>query len=216
MNKLLKKEFALSMHPTAPMFLALSAMLLIPNYPYYVTFFYMGLSLFFTCLSGRENNDVFYSITLPVSKKDVVGARFLYAVIFELAQIVLCVPLAFVRQKMNATVGTNAVGMDAGIALIGLSLVMLGLFNAVFFGTYYKDVTKVGTAFIKSSVAVFVYICAVEAFTHFVPFFISLDTPDSEFLLPKFAVLAAGLVIFALITFVSYKKSVKNFEKQDI
>ena len=38
MKKLLYKEIRLGMHPTNPLFLGLSAMLLIPNYPYYVIF----------------------------------------------------------------------------------------------------------------------------------------------------------------------------------
>ena len=41
---LLKKEFRLCMHPTAPMMLALSALILVPAYPYAITCFY-GLGL---------------------------------------------------------------------------------------------------------------------------------------------------------------------------
>ena len=48
MLRLLQKEIRLAMHPTVPIFLLLSAMLLIPNYPYYVAFFYTGLGVFFT------------------------------------------------------------------------------------------------------------------------------------------------------------------------
>ena len=43
MKHLLYKEWRLAMHPTALLFLPLSAMLLIPNYPYYVIFFYTSL-----------------------------------------------------------------------------------------------------------------------------------------------------------------------------
>lgn len=39
MRALLIKEIKLSLHPTIPIFLLLSAMLIIPNYPYYVVFF---------------------------------------------------------------------------------------------------------------------------------------------------------------------------------
>lgn len=55
MKELLKKEISLVLHPTNWLFLALSALVLVPNYPYYVTFFYTGLGIFFLCLSGREN-----------------------------------------------------------------------------------------------------------------------------------------------------------------
>ena len=53
MKQLLQKELALTLHPTSVLFLALSALLLVPGYPYYITFFYTGLGIFFTCLNGR-------------------------------------------------------------------------------------------------------------------------------------------------------------------
>ena len=43
MKNLLMKELRLALHPAAVMFLALSAMLLIPNYPMYVILFYTSL-----------------------------------------------------------------------------------------------------------------------------------------------------------------------------
>lgn len=55
LKKLLRKELVLSMHPTVPLMLLLCVMVLIPNYPYTVVFFYSTLSLFFTCLLGRES-----------------------------------------------------------------------------------------------------------------------------------------------------------------
>ena len=215
MINLLKKEFSLAMHPTAPMFLALSAMLIIPNYPYYVVFFYTGLAIFFTCLSGRENNDIFYSMLLPVSKRKIVAARFIYAVILEMAQIAIAVPFALIRQSMD--IGGNAVGMDAGISLFALSLPMMTLFNAVFFGSYYKDVKKVGASFAKASIAMFLYIAVAETLAHIIPFMRDvLDTPDTEYVPEKLIVLAVCVLIYATGTFFVYRRAVKNFEKQDI
>lgn len=215
MKNLLKKELALSMHPTAPMFLALSAMLLIPNYPYYVVFFYTGLAVFFTCLNGRENNDVVFTLTLPVSKRDAVRARFAFTVLLEAAQIAAAVPFAILRRAMPLP--GNAVGMDANVALFGLSLVLLGIFNLSFYSIYYRNVDHVGKAFVSASVWMFVFIAAAETCDHTVPFFRDrLDTPDPGFLPEKLAVLAAGLAIFALLTAAAYRKSVRNFEALDL
>ena len=66
MSKLLKKELALCLHPAAVVMLLLSALVLAPNYPYAVSFFYLTLGLFFICLGGRENHDVIFTLTLPV------------------------------------------------------------------------------------------------------------------------------------------------------
>lgn len=89
MKELLKKEISLVLHPTNWLFLALSALVLVPNYPYYVTFFYTGLGIFFLCLSGRENKDLEYTVALPVEKRDVVRARILVALLLEAAQMLL-------------------------------------------------------------------------------------------------------------------------------
>lgn len=214
MKNLLKKELLLAMHPTAPLFLLFSIMMLIPNYPYYVVFFYAGLAVFFICLNGRENNDVFYTLSLPISKRSVVKARMSFVVFLELLQILLAVPFAILRQKMP--VGGNAVGMDANIALFGFSFILLGLFNYSFFSIYYKNANQVGKAFVVSSIIVFVYIIIAEAATYIVPFMKNLDTPDPLFLPQKIAALAVGFTIYVLLTFLVYKKSLKNFEIFDL
>lgn len=215
MKTLLIKEFRLALHPTAPLFLALSTMLLIPNYPYYVIFFYTGLAIFFTCLTGRENHDVFYTLSLPLRKRQIVLARFWLTVIVQLLQMALAIPFAIVRQSFRMP--GNAVGMDANIAFFGLSFVMLGLFNIVFFPVYYRNTDKVGKAFILSSVAVTIYMILAEALAHIVPFMRDrLDTPDPQFLNWKLAILFVGAAIYALATFAAYRMAASSFEKLDL
>ncbi|MCI1946320.1 ABC-2 transporter permease [Clostridium luticellarii] len=215
MKNMLYKEFNLAMHPTSIMFLLLSAMLLIPNYLYYVTFFYTALAIFFTCLSGRENNDIFYSMTLPVRKRDIVKSRFLYVVILELVQILTAVPFALIRRTY--TLPGNIAGIDANVAFFGFSFMMLGIFNLVFFTRYYRNTDKVGTAFAVGSTAIAVFMLAAESGVHIVPFMKNvLDTRDPDFILYKVAVLIGGIILYVLMTFFSYMKSAKSFEKLDL
>ncbi len=101
MKALLKKELALALHPINVIFLAMSAYLLIPNYPYYVTFFYTSLGIFFVCLTGRENHDVDYTMLLPVRRRDLVRARIGFAVGIEIAQLLTCIPFAIISQRIN-------------------------------------------------------------------------------------------------------------------
>jgi len=56
MKNMLYKEFKLALHPTSIIFLSLSAMVLIPNYPYYVTFFYVMLGVYFMCLADCQGS----------------------------------------------------------------------------------------------------------------------------------------------------------------
>ena len=215
MSKLLKKEFLLSMHPITPLMLALSAMVLIPNYPYAVMFFYMTLATFFTCMLGRENHDVVYTMTLPVAKSDIVKARISFVVISELLQMLLLVPFSLLRQFLNPM--KNEAGMDANIVLFAEGFLLFGIFNLLFFYGYYKNVDKVGISFVKASVVFFILVVIDAVATHTIPFVQNcLDTPDPKYLEYKLIVLGAGIVLYLIMTIWVCKASIKNFEKQDL
>lgn len=213
--KLFKKEIKLAMHPTALIFLSFSAMLLIPNYPYYTAFFYTALGIFFTCLTGRENNDILYSMLLPVKKTDIVKARFTYVIVLEILQLIVAIPFAILRSTYPAEILQNGVGTNANITLFGFVLIMLGLFNLVFFNNYYKNVLKVGSAFVKGATLIFSYMLIVEVLMHF-PFTIIDKANSFTPNLIQFIILGIGIVVYVLLTFLSYKKSQKSFEMLDI
>ena len=215
MNKLLKKELSLCLHPAAVMMLALSALMLVPNYPYAVTFFYMTLGLFFICLGGRENNDVIYSLTLPVAKRDVVTARVALAVLLELLLLLLCV--GFIRLHAVILPDPNAAGMDANLALIGEGFLFFGLYHLVFFPSYYRDVNKVGLSFVKGCVFAAVFVIADIVLCYTVPLFRDvLDTLDSRHLGAKLVFLGASVLLYLLTTLLSLRISQRRFEAQDI
>lgn len=215
MKHLLLKELKLSLHPTVIVFLILSSMLLIPNYPYLVVFFYTSLGIFFTCLLGRENKDVEYTALLPVAKSDIVTSRVITIVIIELFQIIFAIPFAILRSKMPLP--PNEVGLDANISLFAMAFILCGIFNIVFLSLYYKNVTKVGTAFNFSCGTSFLFIIIVETLTHIDGFFKDvLDTPDSQFLFQKLIVLAISILIFCILTITAYNISKARFEKFDL
>lgn len=215
MIHLLYKEWKLAAHPTIPLFWMLSALLLIPNYPYYVTFFYTALAIFFVCLNGRENKDIAFSAMLPVRKRRIVDSRILFALIIEGVQLLLAVPVAFLRQMLP--IPGNLVGMDANIAFFGLSLGMLGLFNLIFFSAYFRSPDRVGRAFTLASAGIFLYMICAELLVHIQPFFRDrLDTPDPCFLTEKICTLALGLLVFAALTALALRISRRAFEKLDL
>ena len=212
---LLKKEFRLCMHPTAPMMLALCALILTPAYPYAITCFYMTLAIFFTCLTSRENHDAAYTACLPVSRRDMVRGRMGLACILELAQLLVCLGFIFLRPVTGST--ENSAGMDANIAVIAEGLIVFGLFNVLFFPRRYKDITKVGPPFILAGAAVFLYITLSIVSTYAVPFVRDvLDTPDPEHLAEKLIFLACAVAAYALLTFFGFRLSVQRFEKVDL
>ena len=212
---LLKKEWKLVMMPVPLLFLLLSALVLVPNYPYYVTFFYTTLGIFLMLQSARENRDLYYMALLPVTKREMVKARFLLVLSVEGLQMLVCIPLLLLRASYGEL--KNAVGIEANIAFLGLSLVLLGLFNRIFFPMHYKNAYDLGKPFIVSSAVLAVSIFVLEALQHVLPYFSTVcDSYAPEDQLRQLPVLLGGAAIFALLTLRSYRLSVSRFEKADL
>ncbi len=136
MKLLMKKEWKLVVTPVPLLFLLLSALVLVPSYPYYVTFFYNALGIFLMLQAARENRDVYYMALLPVTKRDVVRARFSTIVTLQLLQALVCVPFMLLRRGYAQI--NNPVGIEANLAFLGFGFVLMGLFDLVFLPMHYK------------------------------------------------------------------------------
>lgn len=215
MKDLLYKEFKLAAHPTTFIFLSFSTMMLIPSYPYYVAFFYTTLSLFFVFLTGRENKDIFYTVTLPIRKRDAVKARCWMAAIIELVQITISIPFAILSAAINPR--GNLAGIDANFAFFGLVFLMFAIFNIIFIPMFYKTAYKVGIPFVISSIALAIYILAAESLV-WIPSPIKdfLDTTAPGTAMKQLPLLLAGCAIWVLTMLLTYQKAASNFEKVDL
>jgi len=215
MKDLIYKEFKLAIHPTCYLFLLMAFMLLIPNYPYYVAFFYQTLGIFFIFVSGQASNDVYFTTLLPIPKRAAVKARFAVIVIMELAQIVVSIPFAMLRNSLNPA--ENQAGIEANVALFGLVFLMYAIYNLVFLTMFYKTAFKVGLPYIIACVAMFAFVGVAETAVHLIPVLkTTLDTLDPTYLPQQLAVLIVGMAAFALVTVLAYLKSAARFEKIDL
>lgn len=217
MKALLYKEFKLAMHPTTYLFMAIGAMLMIPSYPYYVAFIYTCLGIFFIFLSNRENKDTFFTASLPVRKSDVVKSRVFIVAIVELLQLVIGIPFAIIGIRINPNPAGNMAGIEANMAFFGLVLIMYALFNAIYLPLFYKTTVKVGIPLVFASIAVSIYVVAIEVAVQMIPFLKThWDTTDPAMAMYQFPILIVGLLIFALSMWLTYRKSANNFEKVDL
>ena len=214
-GKLLKKEIALCIHPAAWMMLALAVLILIPNYPYAVSFFYLTLGLFFICIGARENHDVTFTMTLPVKKRALVTGRFLLAMLLELLSLLLAGLMILLHSLLIHT--PNGAGMEANIVLLGEGLLLYGVFHLIFFPLHYRDTSRVGLPFLFASAAVFLLITADVVLSYAFPFWRDvLDTPDPTQLRVKLLFDLGCAVFYALATFLSLRVSQKRFLTLDI
>ncbi len=217
MKALMYKELKLALHPTTYLFMAIGAMLMIPSYPYYVAFVYTCLSIFFIFLSTRENKDIFFTASLPVRKSDVVKSRVFTVAIIELLQLAIGIPFAIIGIRINPNAAGNLVGIEANMAFFGLVLVMYAIFNAIYLPIFYKNTVKVGFPLIFAFIAVTIYVVAVEVAVQMIPFLKThLDTTDPAMTMYQIPVLIAGMLIYALSLWLTYRISAANFEKVDL
>ena len=213
--KMLMKEWKLCMHPTGYIMLLCAALTLVPGYPYGVSCFYMGLAIFFICLTARENHDATYTLTLPVSRADAVKARVLFCTVLEVADLLLMGVFILIKNIIGSL--PNPAGLDAGVALIGEGLILFAIFNLVFFPVYYQEISKPGKAFAFAATAMFLWIVLEIVGTYTVPFFRDiLDQPDPMYMSDKLLFTLGGLALFLAGTARSIQLSAKKFEAADL
>ena len=216
--KLLKKEFSLCLHMTCIMFLAFCAFVFIPNYPYEVAFFFSGLSVFFVCLTARENGDASFSCTLPVKKREVACARILFCAVFQIALLLLTgVTVAIKESCFSAEAQINLAGSMANLALLGHGGVLLGIFNLVFFPWHFKNPTKVGLPFFIAAIAQFVTIAVLIVLRHVAPVYSDLlVSPDPAHMGVKAIFFCVGIGFYFGATALACYLSARQFEKTDL
>ncbi len=216
--KLLKKEFALCLHPTCILFLLFSAFVFIPNYPYEVMFFFSGLSVFFVCLTGRENGDLTFSCTLPVRKQDVAVARVLFCNILQVALLVLAGLMTAIKECcLPEAAQVNMAGTTANLAFLGYGAILLGAFNLIFFPMYFKNSARVGIPFVVAAAVQFVIIALLVVLRFASPAYAEIFcAPDNYFAVEKAAVFIVGIVFYAGATIFSAYLSARIFKKTDL
>jgi hypothetical protein len=111
----------------------------------------------------------------------------------------------------------NQVGIEANVAFIGLSFIMLGLFNFIFLTQYYKSGYKIGMPFVQSTTMMVVYIVAAEVMLRVIPYMRDYcDSVTTENQIKQIPVLLLGVIIYIAITLMAYKKSADSFDKLDL
>ena len=230
MKALLSKEFKLCVHPALFIYLALILMLLIPNYPYLVSCFFVCNGIFFCFQQARENGDAMYTAMLPVSKAQAVKARVWFVVIIEAIDLMLMAGMcAFALVAMPET---NGGGTDHGLSLIAFALVVFAIFNSIYLPSFYRTGYKAGSAFLKSAVGVWIWLMLCEgmmiasnavtesgadiAFFRFVHENIDCMPKTAQAWTVQAILFGAGLLIYVVCTLLATKISVKRYEKVSV
>ena len=214
MKALLYKQFRLVCHPMTLIFCLFGIMVLIPNYPYTVIFFYVMLGLFFTFLNIREQKDIYYSALLPVPKRDTVKAGCAFVVIIEVLSLVVLIPCSLLAVHLQPG-KDNLVGLDPNLALLAAGFLLYAVFNGVFLPSFYANGYKVGMAFINAVIPTTLVMGALEAQPHF-PALTWLDDLDAATQVRLLPALIASVLLYAGGMALTFRASAQRYEKVDL
>jgi hypothetical protein len=215
MKNLLYKEFRLVVNPLCYLTVLFGALLLIPQWVYFVAMLYLFFFIVpnvFT--NAKAINDTGFTMMLPVRKRDIVKARVVSIATLELIQVVSAAFFAILNMSFYPY---GNFLLDANIAYLGCVFIMFGIFNAIFFPIFYRTAYRIGWPLACALTATILFAFAVEALIIFVPEAkYVLDGISGDALMRQLPVLGAGILLFALLTALAYRKSADNFEKVDL
>ena len=217
MKNLIFKEFKLAMPLLTIAFLTFTTMSFIPGYPILCGAFFVCFGIFQSYQMGREDNDILYSVLLPVRKTDVVKAKYVTCIILEMIAFFLCTVFTGIRMVFLSEVTvyeTNPL-MNANLIFLAFVLLIFTAFNVIFLGGFFKTAYRIGKPFLLFIIANFTIIGIAEALHHF-PGLHWLNVLDFSYAGRQIMILAVAFLVYVVATAVSCKASQKRFEKIDL
>lgn len=217
MKNLLYKEFQLATPLLTFLFLGFTAMTFLPGYPILCGAFFVCFGIFHSYQFGREDNDILYTVLLPVEKADAVKAKYAAAVVLQAAAFAFFAAFTCIRMVFLSDAGiytTNAL-MGANPVFLAFVLLIFAAFNAVFIGGFFKTAYQYGKPFLRFIAVCFLLIGIAETLHHLpgLGWLNALGMAQAPRQLP---VLLAAVVLYAAATAVSCKVSQNRFEKIDL
>ena len=217
MLNILRKEMRLSASLLSYLFIPFGFMFLLPGYPILCGAFFVCLGLFQGFQNAREANDIVFSMLLPIAKKDVVKGRYLFVCMIEGFSVILMAVSVILRMTVLSKVAVyrNNQLMNANLFALGMACVVFGLFNGIFLGGFFKTAYKFAKPFVTFIIATFLVIFVAEALHH-IPGLEVLNAFGTESIAIQIILFIAGMIIFFLMTVLSYIGAYKSFEKIDL
>ena len=214
MIRLLKKEMKLAASPLSYLFIIFGLMAFVPGYPILVSAFFLCLGLFQSFQAAREANDITYTALLPVAKADVVRAKYLFCGFVQLCYFALTAAVTLIRMTVlsEAAVYRSNPLMNANLVYLGFVLLILGLFNGIFVGGFFKTAYRLAKPFVIFIVAAFLVVGIAETLFH-IPGMEALNAFGFAYIDLQICVLLLGASLHAALTLMSMQRAMRDFER---
>ena len=188
---------------------------LIPQWVFYIALMYFCFISIPNIYSAyNAQNDLGFTIMMPVAKRDLVKAKIGSAVILEIIHIAVGAVFAGINIMLYHT--SNFV-MDLNFAFFGIAFMMFGVFNLVFFPRYFRTAYYFGFPMLFGIIAAFVFTSVFEAAILISPAAKGLfEGGEPAQRIFQLAVFFCGILGFAGLNYASYRISAGRFEKTDL
>ena len=217
MRRLLHKELRLAASPLSWIFLCGALMTLLPGYPILVGAFFVNFGIFHSFQSARENNDVLYTVLLPVEKRDFVRAKYSFVCLIQMLGFLIASVLTVLRMTLlsGASPYVENALMNATPLFLGFVLLIDAAFLLFFLGGFFRTAYKIGIPFLWFGIATLVLVFLGEML-HFLPGLGFLNTTTGERMGLQLGFLAVCALIYVLSAILSCKAAMKKFEIIDL
>lgn len=217
MKNLMRKEIKLAASPISFVFILFSAMAMIPGYPILVGAFFVCFGVFQSFQNACVNNDILYTVLLPIKKTDAVKAKYGFTIIIQMISFIIMLVLTILRMTVMEDVipYTKNAMMNANQFYLAGNLLVFALFNGIFVGGFFKTAYKYGKPFLLFSIASFLLVTIAETLHH-IPGLEFLNNTDTMKDGRMWMALAAALIVYILVSVMSCKASIKRFEAVDM
>lgn len=217
MNALLKKEMRLSAMLLTYLFIGFGVMALIPGYPILCGVFFITLGIYQSFQNAREANDIVYSALLPVAKQDVVKGKYQFVMLIELCGFMIMAVMTILRMTVLADsfIYRQNVLMNANPFFLGMALLIFGLFNVIFLGGFFRTAYNIGKPFLIYIAAGFLTIGIAETLHH-IPGLSALNAFGFDHFFLQISLLVCGILLYTVLTYLSYRKACRDFDKIDL
>ena len=216
MKNLIKKELCFSALPLTYYFILFACMTMIPGYPILVGAFFVCMGIFQTFQSAREQNDILYTVLMPVRKKDAVTARYFFVMLIQMFFFLICVLLTIIRMHFLAQAAAyraNAM-MNANPAYLGYVLMIFTAFNVLFVNGFWKNAYTIGKPFLEFSIAAFLIVALTETLHH-IPALTFLNSARQGMYI-QMMILCGAALCYGLVSWYCLIASQRSFEKTDL
>lgn len=212
MIKLFYKELRLILTPALYLYTAMTLFMLVPIFPPITNMAYSLIGLITVLNVALGERDLEFTALLPVPRRYIVLSKCFDLVYSQILQLVVALPIALLIIYVIAPDGHGS-GQNTNSFFLAMVLINYSIFNLIFLPWFFKTAEKVNKPLLTGLLIYFIMAVIYGIILYFVPV---LNGVGEEGLNLRLLILATSILLYIVLTFISYKLAVKNFERVSI